>query len=430
MKKYKLGEIADFNVKAISKSDSLQEIIYLDTSSITENVISDTIIINIEDAPSRAQRRVKNNTIIYSTVRPRLKHYGILNNPQTNFIVSTGFVTIDLKEQYKQIIDPRYLYLLLTQSTITEYIGNIADTAVSAYPSINPADISSLSFNFPSFDLQKSVADIWENYDKKIVLNRQINQNLEAMAKQLYDYWFVQFDFPNEDGKPYKSSDGEMVWNEKLKREIPNGWKDITLNAYIDKNKGGDWGYDTPKEGTIKVGCVRGADIVKLNDVPTRHITLKHYDRLLEDGDIVIEISGGSPVQATGRVALITKGVIERNGGALVCSNFCQSFSMKKRVFSEYFYYLWQSLYDNNNMFNFEGKTSGIKNFQTDVFLANHWFEVPEQLILKFHDIVQEYHSQIDQNIIENNYLTKQRDELLPLLMNGQVSVNSDLSDD
>lgn len=85
MKKYKLGEIADFNVKAISKSDSLQEIIYLDTSSITENVISDTIIINIEDAPSRAQRRVKNNTIIYSTVRPRLKHYGILNNPQTNF---------------------------------------------------------------------------------------------------------------------------------------------------------------------------------------------------------------------------------------------------------------------------------------------------------------------------------------------------------
>ena len=255
-----------------------------------------------------------------------------------------------------------------------------------------------------------------------------INQNLEAMVKQLYDYWFVQFDFPNEEGKPYKSSGGEMVWNEKLKREIPKRWKDITLNAFIDKNKGGDWGYDTSKDGTIKVGCVRGADIIKLNDVPTRHITSKHSDRLLEDGDIVIEISGGSPVQATGRVALITKGVIERNGGALVCSNFCQSFSMKKRVFSEYFYYLWQSLYDNDNMFNFEGKTSGIKNFQTDVFLANHWFEAQEQLIEKFHAIVSQYHLMIDKNIIENNNLTKQRDELLPLLMNGQVLVNSDLS--
>lgn len=248
------------------------------------------------------------------------------------------------------------------------------------------------------------------------------------MVKQLYDYWFVQFDFPNEEGKPYKSSGGEMVWNEKLKREIPKRWKDITLNAFIDKNKGGDWGYDTSKDGTIKVGCVRGADIIKLNDVPTRHITSKHSDRLLEDGDIVIEISGGSPVQATGRVALITKGVIERNGGALVCSNFCQSFSMKKRVLSEYFYYLWQSLYDNDNMFNFEGKTSGIKNFQTDVFLANHWFEAQEQLIEKFHAIVSQYHLMIDKNIIENNNLTKQRDELLPLLMNGQVLVNSDLA--
>lgn len=248
------------------------------------------------------------------------------------------------------------------------------------------------------------------------------------MAKQLYDYWFVQFDFPNEEGKPYKSSGGKMVWNEKLKREIPEGWKDITLNAFIDKNKGGDWGYDTPKDGTIKVGCVRGADIIKLNDVPTRHITSKHSDRLLEDGDIVIEISGGSPVQATGRVALITKGVIERNEGALVCSNFCQSFSMKKRTYSEYFYYLWRNLYDNDNMFNFEGKTSGIKNFQTDVFLANHWFEAQEQLIEEFHVIVSQYHLMIDQNISKNNILIKQRDELLPLLMNGQVTVNSDLS--
>ena len=248
------------------------------------------------------------------------------------------------------------------------------------------------------------------------------------MAKQLYDYWFVQFDFPNEEGKPYKSSGGAMVWNDKLKKEIPVGWNDITLNAFIDKNKGGDWGYDTPKDGTIKVSCVRGADIIKLNDVPQRYITSKHIERLLEDGDIVIEVSGGSPVQATGRVALITKGVIERNGGSLVCSNFCQSFSMKKRVFAEYFYYLWQKLYDNGNMFNFEGKTSGIKNFQTDVFLANHWFEVPERLIETFHAIVSQYHSMIDQNIIENNNLTKQRDELLPLLMNGQVSVNSDLS--
>ena len=288
--------------------------------------------------------------------------------------------------------------------------------------------LSTIDIKSIPLEIQNRIVATLSFIDNKIALNRAINHNLEAMAKQLYDYWFVQFDFPNKEGKPYKSSGGEMVWNEKLKREIPKGWKDITFNSFINKNKAGDWGDDIPKDGTIKVGCVRGADIIKLNDVPTRYITSKHSDRLLEDGDIVIEVSGGSPVQATGRVALITKGVIERNGGALVCSNFCQSFSMEKRVLSEYFYYLWQNLYDNDNMFNFEGKTSGIKNFQTDVFLANHWFEVPEQLIETFHTIVSQYHLMIDQNIIENNNLIKQRDELLPLLMNGQVSVNYDLS--
>lgn len=98
LKKYKLGEIADFNKGSINENDMLSTIEYLDTSSITENVISRTSILNINDAPSRAQRKVTNKTIIYSTVRPRLKHYGILRSPKNNLIVSTGFVTIDIKE--------------------------------------------------------------------------------------------------------------------------------------------------------------------------------------------------------------------------------------------------------------------------------------------------------------------------------------------
>lgn len=99
--KYTLAEIADINKFSISKSDNLQEIIYLYTSSITENFISGTCIMPLSEAPSRAQRKVKSNTIVYSTVRPRLKHYGILNSPPYNLIVSSGFVTIDLKKSMK-----------------------------------------------------------------------------------------------------------------------------------------------------------------------------------------------------------------------------------------------------------------------------------------------------------------------------------------
>ena len=182
--KYTLAEIADINKFSISKSDNLQEIIYLDTSSITENFISGTCTMPLPEAPSRAQRKVKSNTIVYSTVRPRLKHYGILNSPPYNLIVSSGFVTIDLKKEYEDKIDARYLFLLLTQPAITEYIACIADSAVSAYPSFNPSDISEIAFSFPNIEKQKAISEIWSNFEQKISINRRINDNLRASRAQ------------------------------------------------------------------------------------------------------------------------------------------------------------------------------------------------------------------------------------------------------
>ena len=258
---------------------------------------------------------------------------------------------------------------------------------------------------------------------------RQINDNLEAMAKQLYDYWFVQFDFPNEEGKPYKSNGGVMVWNEDLHMSIPCTWNTCLLSDYIGSNNTGDWGFDEPaKKRSIKVGCIRGADIVKLNDLPIRYIKDNNTSKLLSAWDIVIEVSGGSPTQATGRSAFVTPGVLKRDGGNLTCSNFCHAFTMKDYKASAYFYFMWRMFYDNNNMFNFEGKTSGIKNFMTDTFLANKWLDVPTALLDLFFERVKVIYEQIDNNIEEINALTKQRDELLPLLMNGQATVNYHLS--
>ena len=247
------------------------------------------------------------------------------------------------------------------------------------------------------------------------------------MAKQLYDYWFVQFDFPNEEGKPYKSNGGVMVWNEDLHMSIPCTWNTCLLSDYIGSNNTGDWGFDEPaKKRSIKVGCIRGADIVKLNDLPIRYIKDNNTSKLLSAWDIAIEVSGGSPTQATGRSAFVTPGVLKRNGGNLTCSNFCHAFTMKNYKASAYFFFMWRMFYDNNNMFNYEGKTSGIKNFMTDTFLANKWLDVPTALLDLFFERIKVIYEQIDNNIEEINTLTKQRDELLPLLMNGQASVNSD----
>ena len=122
--------------------------------------------------------------------------------------------------------DPKYLYYFLKNL----HLDKMFDKGSSVVPSLDRKVVHSL--NVPchkDIDCQKRIAAILSKIDRKIELNRAINQNLEAMAKQLYDYWFVQFDFPNEEGKPYKSSGGNMVWNEKLKRNIPIGWNNGTL---------------------------------------------------------------------------------------------------------------------------------------------------------------------------------------------------------
>lgn len=423
LKKYKLADIADFNKSSISKSETFKEIIYLDTSSITENVVSGTVIMNTKEAPSRAQRTVTNNTIIYSTVRPRLKHYGILSRPQNNFIVSTGFTTIDIKDLYKDKIDPRYLYLLLTQPTITDYIGNIADTAVSAYPSINPSDLSSLCFMFPDHDIQKTIADIWNNYDRKIELNRAINQNLEAMAKQLYDYWFVQFDFPNEDGKPYKSSGGEMIWNESLKREIPKGWITTTINGVCTSCRGVSYGKDDLLPNGNGILVLRGNNIENNHIVYDSNVAFVPYDFIneeqrIKEGDIVMTMSSGSKAHV-GKCAMFYKDS-EHTFGAFL-SKFTPKKEMRYMIFlfltSEYFKSLITAFCNG----------TGINN------LTNQTFD-DVILVLPNENTLQQFESKVKPlfDIIGNNeenieILTKQRNELLPLLMNGQVSINSDL---
>ena len=330
----------------------------------------------------------------------------------------------------QDILDPIFASYLFRTSLFKRHIDNIRKDAINQ-SSFALSDLKNIELYIPTIKEQNKIAYTLQLLDSKISLNRQINDNLEAMAKQLYDYWFVQFDFPNEEGKPYKSNGGFMVWNEDLHMSIPCTWNTCLLSDYIGSNNTGDWGFDEPaKKRSIKVGCIRGADIVKLNDLPIRYIKDNNTSKLLSAWDIVIEVSGGSPTQATGRSAFVTPGVLKRNGGNLTCSNFCHAFTMKDYKASAYFYFMWRMFYDNNNMFNFEGKTSGIKNFMTDTFLANKWLDIPTALLDLFFERVKVIYEQIDNNIEEINALTKQRDELLPLLMNGQATVNYHLSDD
>ena len=295
---------------------------------------------------------------------------------------------------------------------------------------LNSNDIKSFQIRLPNLKTQQAIAKVLSTLDQKIAINNQINAQLEQMAKTLYDYWFVQFDFPNEHGKPYKSGGGEMVYNDLLKREIPKGWEAQKISYWLQSDKSGDWGKETQEcNYTLQVNCIRGADINAVNsqgniEAPIRFILPKNKHKLLSPFDLVVEISGGSPTQSTGRLAPISDYVLNRFDLPVICSNFCKAVSLKDTTYFYQFIFMWNAIYKHDVLFGWEGKTSGIKNLLFENF-SEGYFECypPVNIARKFFEIADVFHKQQQSLLKQNSQLTQLRDFLLPMLMNGQVGV-------
>lgn len=188
-KKCKLGDICLINTALYSTSDNYSFINYLDTGSITQNKIEKIQKINLsmEKLPSRAKRKIKYNSIIYSTVRPNQRHYGIIKKHPENFIVSTGFAVIDVDTEKA---NPDFIYYILIQDEVINSLQAVAEQSVSTYPSIKPSDIEKIDIFLPPLPVQKKIAGILKSLDDKIELNRQISKNLEEQARCLFDKMF------------------------------------------------------------------------------------------------------------------------------------------------------------------------------------------------------------------------------------------------
>ena len=403
--KITIGEIAEINANSLTQKDMFQEIMYLDTGNITRNEIDNIQVLNVmmDKIPSRARRKVKDKTIIYSTVRPNQEHYGFLENPSDNFIVSTGFSTIDV---YDDNTDEKFIYYLLTQKHITDYLHTIGENSVSSYPSINPDDIANLEFAVPDLKTQQSIAAVLSALDKKIALNKQINARLEEMAKTLYDYWFVQFDFPDANGKPYKSSGGEMVFDETLKREIPKGWEVKSLNQVADIVMGQSpdgASYNLEQEGTI---FFQGS-----TDFDWRFPNVRQYTtsptRFAQTGDILLSVRAPvgdlniSPFECC----------IGRGLAALRSKSGNNSFLF-------YVMKYFKTVFERRNT---EGTTFG--SITKDDLHSLKLVAPADNVLEKYNEIASKYDEMIFIRSQQNHQLTQLRDFLLPMLMNGQVSV-------
>ncbi len=385
---------------------------------LTDYVTTDSLLPNKEGRcvaqnlpPQKcALTHYKCGDVLVANIRPYLKKIWFADREGG---ASADVLVFRAKSGHSQ----EFLYASLLQDTFYDYV--MKGKKGSKMPRGDKAQIMRYSIPKLSLAEEACIGNIILSFCTKININRQINDNLEAMAKQLYDYWFVQFDFPNEEGKPYKSSGGAMVYNERLKREVPIAWEvenlidfaeiknGATPSTADEANYGGDIVWITPKDLSDQQS--------KFVYQGERNITKQGFDScstsMLPTNSVLM--SSRAPI---GLVSIAKHEVCTNQG--------FKSFIPKSISDSIYLYYYIKhhikqieqlgtgttfKEVSRDDLCKFPILTIGAK----DIYVQ--WIELQNGIADKQLALTKEIAA-----------LTKQRDELLPLLMNGQASVNSD----
>lgn len=423
-KRYKLGDICKIFGRIGFRGYTTEDLvsspsngaISLSPSNIVDGImdLSKCTYISWEKYEESPEIKIAPNDIVIVKTGNSYGRTAIIRNVEHPMTLNPQFVVLkDIQ------INPIYLaYFLKTGEFQKQIYGIVGGSAI---PTLSQENLANLIIRVPNDNIPNAIADILDSLDGKIELNKQINDNLEAMAKQLYDYWFVQFDFPNEEGKPYKSSGGVMVYNERLKREVPIGWEvenlidfaeiknGATPSTADEANYGGDIVWITPKDLSDQQS--------KFVYQGERNITKQGFDScstsMLPTNSVLM--SSRAPI---GLVSIAKHEVCTNQG--------FKSFIPKSISDSIYLYYYIKhhikqieqlgtgttfKEVSRDDLCKFPILTIGAK----DIYVQ--WIELQNGIADKQLALTNEIAA-----------LTKQRDELLPLLMNGQASVIYHLS--
>ena len=276
----------------------------------------------------------------------------------------------------------------------------------SVFNTINLSTFDDIKIDLPNIENQRSISNFLTLLDNKIQINNQINQELEVMAKTLYDYWFVQFDFPDQNGKPYKSSGGKMVYHPELKREIPEGWGVEKLENVANITMGQSPKGSSYNEAGEGIMFFQGS-----TDFGWRFPVARQYttepSRIAEEDDILLSVR--APV-GTLNIA-DTRCCIGRGLAAINSKVGANSYIFK--VMQDF-----KKLFD---MINSVGTTFG--SITKDDLYSLQLVYPPTELLMEFDQLVKSFDREIKNRSRQNQELTQLRDWLLPMLMNGQVKV-------
>lgn len=386
----RLDKIVSTNQSTYSPKKDWQFVNYLDTGNITMNRVDEIQYINTstDKLPSRARRKVKLNSIIYSTVRPNQLHYGIIKEQLDNFLVSTGFAVIDV--DFEKAV-PDYIYYVLTQKEVTEHLQAIAEQSVSAYPSIKPSDIENLELLLPDRKTQEKIVAILSSIDKKIKQNNEINNNLLEEVLALYTRKFVTTNNPARStirADEYFDIAIGKTPPRKEPRWFSNNPDDVTWISISDMGS-----------------C--GVYINSSSEQLTQEGVEKHNVKIVPNNTVILSFK-------------LTVGRIAITDGEMATNEAIAHFKTDKPEINEYLYcYL--------KKFNYQtmGSTSSIATAVNSKIIKAMPFIVPtDEEIREFHDIAAPMFSLIKSNQQEINRLSVLRDSLLPKLMSGELDVS------
>lgn len=342
------------------------------------------------------KQEVERGTILITSEAP----FGELLYWDSNdkIVLSQRLFGLKIKKEFNS----RYIYYYMFSE---QFQGELSGRATgSTVTGLRQPELLKCHLKIPNRKYQDIIAAMLMNIDKKIDLNNEINNNLFELLKQEFR---------------------EKFYNKKE--------KDSYLRDYISETIGGDWGKSAPGgNNNTKVYCVRGADIPSMEygnkgNAPIRYILEKNYkNKKLDPNNIIIEISGGSPTQSTGRTAFITKSILDMYDSPLLCTNFCRAIEAKSDILAPFVYLNLKLMYDDDIFFNWENGTTGIKNLALNDLLNNLKVKTPDEMMLKnFYLLFNNIMNKISNNSNENIKLEQLRDTLLPKLMNGEIDLDN-----
>lgn len=405
-RKIELGELID-SISIKHKFDKNQ-LIFLNTSDVLEGKVLHQNYSDINTLPGQAKKSIKKGDILFSEIRPKNKRFALVDFDADDYVVSTKLMVLRRKNS---LIDNLFLYKYLTSDRILEELQFIAEGRSGTFPQITFNELKSLKISLPLLNEQKAIVDILSSLDDKIELNNQMNETLEEMAQALFKRWFVDFEFPNEEGKPYKSSGGEMVESEL--GMIPKGWEITTLDHVCSLLTKSVKPFENPEvlyEHFSLPACDEGKlPVIEFGN----QISSNKY---MVDNTCIL-ISKLNP--ATKR---IWDPVCKENS---ICSTEFMVYQPKNSEIKSFCYELINSdRFTEYLLCNVTGSTGSRQRVQPKLTLKYQFAISSRILIEQFSDLVKPMHDKVKANIEENRILKQTRDSLLPKLMSGEIRVS------